>query len=50
MEGAEVSTALVVVNVLFPVAAALTNGEGDPVVSAVHCGVPEIAAPPAFTR
>jgi hypothetical protein len=44
------SIAWVVENVLFPVAAALTNGEGLAVVSALHGGVAASSGPPALTR
>jgi hypothetical protein len=41
---------LVVENVVLPVSAALTCGDGDAFVSAPQVGVPETAGPPAFTR
>jgi hypothetical protein len=46
----DVSIAVVVAKVLLPVAEAFTYGDGDAVVSAVHCGVPATAGPPPFTR
>ena len=44
------SIVLVVENVVFPVSAALTCGDGDAFVSAPQVGVPGTAGPPAFTR
>lgn len=44
------SIVLVVENVVLPVSAALTCGDGDAFVSAPQVGVPETAGPPAFTR
>src|SRR5438067_12644412 len=49
-DGSVMSTGAPVVNTVLPVAAALTNGDGNPPVSADHPGDDdEIAAPPAFT-
>jgi hypothetical protein len=44
------SIVLVVENVVLPVSAALTCGDGEAFVSAPQVGVPETAGPPAFTR
>src|SRR5438105_8336991 len=49
-DGSVMTTGAPVVNTVLPVAAALTNGDGNPPVSADHPGDDdEIAAPPAFT-
>src|SRR5438874_12196016 len=49
-DGSVMSTGAPVVKTVLPVAAALTNGDGNPPVSADHPGDDdEIAAPPAFT-